>query len=225
MERAAEAGLRSLFVGFETLSTAGLAAQGKRHNVGRDYAAAVRRLHDLGVMVNASFVFGMDDDGRTSSTARSSGRSRRASRRRRSTSSRPYPGTALLPAPRARGAHHARPTGTATTPATPCSARLRMTAEELEAGYARARKRSTAGGASSTRRLAHETLGARARHLAYAGGWKKAEPVWDLLIRLRSGRLVHAAARGRARRGAAGAPGAQDGAAAVPGETASFRLR
>jgi hypothetical protein len=31
-------------------------------NIGRDYDAAVRRLHDLGVMVNGSFVFGMDDD-------------------------------------------------------------------------------------------------------------------------------------------------------------------
>ena len=28
----------------------------------RDYAAAVRRLHDLGVMINGSFVFGMDGD-------------------------------------------------------------------------------------------------------------------------------------------------------------------
>ena len=39
---------------------------GKRYqNLNRDYAAAVRRLHDLGVMVNASFVFGMDDDDAT----------------------------------------------------------------------------------------------------------------------------------------------------------------
>ncbi len=36
--------------------------QGKWHNLGRDYAAAIRRLHDLGVMINASFVFGMDED-------------------------------------------------------------------------------------------------------------------------------------------------------------------
>jgi hypothetical protein len=56
------AGLRSLFVGFETVNTANLAAQRKRQNVGRDYAEVVRRLHDLGVMVNASFVFGMDGD-------------------------------------------------------------------------------------------------------------------------------------------------------------------
>ena len=29
----------------------------------RDYEAAIRRVHDLGIMINASFVFGLDDDG------------------------------------------------------------------------------------------------------------------------------------------------------------------
>ena len=62
LEKAVDAGLRSLFVGFETLNPDNLAEQRKCQNCGRDYAAAVRRLHDLGVMVNGSFVFGMDDD-------------------------------------------------------------------------------------------------------------------------------------------------------------------
>jgi radical SAM superfamily enzyme YgiQ (UPF0313 family) len=31
--------------------------------LGRDYREAIQRLHDWGVMVNASFVYGMDDDG------------------------------------------------------------------------------------------------------------------------------------------------------------------
>ena len=62
LEKAVACGLRSLFVGFETLGAEGLRAQGKRQNLGRDYGAAVRRLHDLGVMVNASFVFGLDED-------------------------------------------------------------------------------------------------------------------------------------------------------------------
>ena len=64
LERAVEAGLRSLFVGFETLNPANLAEQRKYQNMRRDYAAAIKRLHDLGVMINGSFVFGMDaDDG------------------------------------------------------------------------------------------------------------------------------------------------------------------
>ena len=62
LERAVESGLRSLFVGFESLSTANLLEQRKFQNLRRDYNAAIRRMHDLGVMVNGSFVFGMDGD-------------------------------------------------------------------------------------------------------------------------------------------------------------------
>jgi radical SAM superfamily enzyme YgiQ (UPF0313 family) len=62
LERAVEAGLRSLFVGFETLNPQSLREQRKFQNLHRDYNDAVRRLHSLGVMVNGSFVFGMDHD-------------------------------------------------------------------------------------------------------------------------------------------------------------------
>ena len=62
IERAADAGLRSLFVGFETLTPANLARSNKRQNLGRDYRRSPSRLHDLGIMINGSFVFGMDDD-------------------------------------------------------------------------------------------------------------------------------------------------------------------
>ncbi|MGW7528208.1 hypothetical protein [Streptomyces sp. NPDC054783] len=63
LERAVEAGLRSLFVGFETVNDANLAERRKNQNIGTDYAAAVRRLHEAGVMINAGFVFGLDQDG------------------------------------------------------------------------------------------------------------------------------------------------------------------
>src|SRR5258707_2017132 len=63
MDRAAEAGLRSICVGLETLTPGNLARSNKRQNLGRDYKAVTDRLHSLGVMINASFVFGMDDDG------------------------------------------------------------------------------------------------------------------------------------------------------------------
>ena len=62
LERAADAGLRSLFVGFETLNSANLLEQRKYQNLRRDYGVAIRRLHDAGVMINGSFVFGMDGD-------------------------------------------------------------------------------------------------------------------------------------------------------------------
>ena len=62
LEKALASGLRSLFVGFETTDNAGLLEQGKYQNLNRDYGAAISRLHGLGVMVNGSFVFGMDHD-------------------------------------------------------------------------------------------------------------------------------------------------------------------
>ncbi len=51
IEVAASAGLRSLFVGFETLSSSGLEGAGKRQNLGRSYGEVVRRLDSLGIMI------------------------------------------------------------------------------------------------------------------------------------------------------------------------------
>ncbi|MDX9975006.1 MAG: cobalamin-dependent protein, partial [FCB group bacterium] len=62
LELAAESGLRSLFIGLETLNQANLNGQGKEHNSVPGYERSIRRLHDLGIMVNGSFVFGMDHD-------------------------------------------------------------------------------------------------------------------------------------------------------------------
>jgi radical SAM superfamily enzyme YgiQ (UPF0313 family) len=54
IELAARAGLRSIFIGFETLSTSSLQGAGKRQNLGKDYLAVIRRLDDLGIMINAA---------------------------------------------------------------------------------------------------------------------------------------------------------------------------
>src|SRR5438034_6406524 len=48
LEKAAACGMRSLFVGFETISAGNLKEQHKFQNLNRDYGAAIRRLHDLG---------------------------------------------------------------------------------------------------------------------------------------------------------------------------------
>lgn len=184
LERAVGAGLRSLFVGFETLSAANLAAQHKHQNLRRDYAAAVRRLHGLGVMINGSFVFGMDDDdpsvfARTVDWAVSHGIETATFHVLT-----PYPGTALYTRLAAAGRVTSSDWDRYDTrhavfqPA-------RMTAGELEAGYRWAyrefyRWRSIARGAA-----AHGEVLGGLRHAAYAAGWKKFEPLWDLVIRAR----------------------------------------
>jgi radical SAM superfamily enzyme YgiQ (UPF0313 family) len=74
LEQAVESGLRSLFVGFETLNPTNLREQHKYQNLNSDYRAAIRRLHDQGVMINGSFVFGMDEDDDDVLPAQSNGR-------------------------------------------------------------------------------------------------------------------------------------------------------
>ena len=86
--------------------------QRKYQNLKRDYAAAVRRLHDLGVMINGSFVFGMDGDDpsvfeRTVEWAIEQGIETATFHILT-----PYPGTALYKRIASRGPHHRRPTGT-----------------------------------------------------------------------------------------------------------------
>ncbi len=63
LEEAYEAGCRSLFVGFESISTENMRGNNKKVNVRTDYAAACRRFHEAGIMINGSFVFGFDGDG------------------------------------------------------------------------------------------------------------------------------------------------------------------
>ena len=184
LERAVEAGLRSLFVGFETLNPANLAEQRKYQNMRRDYAAAIRRLHDLGVMINGSFVFGMDGDDpsvfeRTVEWAITQGIETATFHILT-----PYPSTALYRRISDQGrltVHDWDRYDTRHAVFRPA----RMSAEQLERGYHWAyrefyRWTSIVRGAS-----AHEDVVAGLRHLAYAAGWKKFEPLWDFVIRAR----------------------------------------
>jgi radical SAM superfamily enzyme YgiQ (UPF0313 family) len=59
---ASRSGCRGLFVGFESLMEAGLRSWKKQTNLGKDYLAAVRKLHVAGIGICAAFVLGGDDD-------------------------------------------------------------------------------------------------------------------------------------------------------------------
>jgi radical SAM superfamily enzyme YgiQ (UPF0313 family) len=189
LEQAVRAGLRSLFVGFETVNAGNLAGQRKRQNIGRDYAAVVRRLHEAGVMVNASFVFGMDDDGpdvfdRTVEWAVGQGIETATFHIMT-----PYPGTGLYQRMRAEGRMRHDDWDRYDTRHVVFEPRG-MTAKQLEAGYWRAYRDfyrwSNLWRGAATKPVLRDRL----RHLAYAGAWKKFEPLWDLLIRSRH--VLHA---------------------------------
>jgi radical SAM superfamily enzyme YgiQ (UPF0313 family) len=184
LEKAAACGLRSLFVGFETLSQAALLAQSKHQNLRHDYAAAVRRLHDHGVMVNASFVFGMDEDDasvfeRTVEWAISQGIETATFHILT-----PYPGTALFRRMEAEGRLLHRDWDLYDTRHVVFETRG-MTARQLEAGYWRAYREFYRWGSILRGACRKGALASRLRHVAYAAGWKKFEPLWDLAIKTR----------------------------------------
>lgn len=184
LEKAVACGLRSLFVGFETTNTANLQEQRKYQNLKHDYSAAIRRLHGQGVMVNGSFVFGMDHDeddvfDRTVEWAIQHGIETATFHILT-----PYPSTLLHArmVEQQRMLHREwnlydtrhcvfRPAG--------------MKPETLEAGYWRAYRDFYRWGSILRGAWAHDTWPGRLRHAAYSAGWKKFEFLWNLIIRTR----------------------------------------
>ena len=57
-----QSGCVGLFIGFETLSPETLASVGKRVNRPDEYFEVVKRIHDHGIGIDGSFVFGFDTD-------------------------------------------------------------------------------------------------------------------------------------------------------------------
>ena len=188
LEKAAASGLRSLFVGFETLQEGNLLAQHKTQNVHKDYQAAIKRLHDLGVMVNASFVFGMDEDDESVFQRTVDWAIQQGIETATFHILTPYPGTALHARMKAQG----RITNwnwdrydTRHVVYQP----LKLSAEALEAGYWRAYRDFYRWGSIFQSAWTKDNAAGKVRHLAYAGGWKKFEPLWDWVIR--AGRVTH----------------------------------
>jgi radical SAM superfamily enzyme YgiQ (UPF0313 family) len=182
LEKAAACGLRSLFVGFETLSEANLAGQHKRHNLSLDYASAIRRLHGMGIMINASFVFGMDEDDETvfqRTVDWAVGQGIETATFHILT---PYPGTALHRRMQAQGRIFTSNWDLYDTRHAVFQP-VRMTAEALEAGYASAYRSFYGWKSIFQAAWTKPDLPGKLRHLAYSGGWKKAEPLWDWVIR------------------------------------------
>ena len=62
LELAAASGCIDLFIGFESLSPANLAAVGKKINVVDEYENVIRKIHSHGIAIHGFFIFGFDDD-------------------------------------------------------------------------------------------------------------------------------------------------------------------
>jgi radical SAM superfamily enzyme YgiQ (UPF0313 family) len=184
IERAADAGLRSLFVGFETLTPSNLTHSNKRQNLGRDYRAVTKRLHDLGIMINGSFVFGMDaDDGdvfrRTVDWAIDAGITTATFHIQT-----PYPGTRLYAAMEQAGRITTRNWDLYDTRHVVYRP-SRLAPQALEDGYHWAYREFYRWSSIARGARTHESWKHQAKHVAYSAGWKKFEAAWNMVIRLR----------------------------------------
>lgn len=181
LEKAVDCGLGSLFVGFETMDAANLAGQRKWHNLGQDYDQAIHRLHDHGVMVNASFVFGMDCDDATVFDRTVDWAIHQGVETAVFHVLTPYPGTRLYQrmATENRLLHRDWDRyDTRQVVFTPA----RMAPHELEDGFWRAWHNFYRWGSILQAASTKDTTTARARHLAYTVGWKKLRPLWGLAL-------------------------------------------
>jgi len=181
MSAAAERGLRSLFIGFESIRQDNLDRHRKSHNKKSTYEQAIRLLHGLGIMINGSFIFGMDNDDagvfkQTVDWAVANGIETATFHIMT-----PYPGTRLYERLKTEDrilhddwnlydTRHA-----VFQPA-------RMTRYELEDGYWSAYHDFYRWTSLFKAALSHADPIQKARHIAYAAGWKKFEPFWNWLI-------------------------------------------
>jgi len=184
IEQAAEAGLRSLFVGFESLTEENLRHANKRQNLGQDYEQAIERLHGLGIMINGSFVFGLDGDDSSVFSRTVEWAVDRGTTTATFHIATPYPGTEFYKRLQDAGRITTRNWDLYDTRHVIFSP-AKMSAQELGDGYEAAYKQFYEWKNIAKASLSHKTFKHQLKHFCYSSGWKKFEPLWNLAIQMK----------------------------------------
>lgn len=189
IEVAAKAGLRSIFVGFESLDTANLQQSNKRQNLGRNYREAINRLHDLGIMINGSFVFGLDGDDhtvfeRTVAWAVESGITTATFH-----IATPYPDTGFYKRMQQEGRMLTDNWDLYDTRHVTFQPKI-LTPTELKQGYDWSYEAFYKWSAIMRSSLFHGSKKHQLKHFFYTSSWKKFEPLWNMVIQLKKLNLI-----------------------------------
>ena len=176
------AGCTGVFIGFESLTDENLRSAGKRTPRAIDYAARIELLHRFGIQVNGSFVLGFDHDG--PEVFRELAEWIEEQRLESATFHilTPYPNTPLFRRMEAEGRLLHQDWSLYDTAHCVFQPK-RMSPEVLEAGYAWLYRRLFGLGSIWARRPRHWP--AVVPYLAMALLYKRANPLWQLLIRHR----------------------------------------
>jgi len=185
IEKAAAAGLRSLFVGFETFTPENLRQSNKKQNLQKDYKKAVQRLHSLGIMINGSFVFGLDEDNKDVFRRTVEWGVENAITTSTYHILTPYPGTQLYQDMAQQGRiltnnwdlYDTRHVVYQTKHFSPA---------ELEEGYHWAYNEFYTWSNIVRSSVKHDSVTHMLKHFLYSGGWKKFEPLWNFIIKTKN---------------------------------------
>lgn len=181
IEKAAETGLRSLFVGFETFSPENLRQSNKRQNLKLDYERAAQRLHDLGIMINGSFVFGLDNDDKDVFKRTVDWGVENAITTATYHILTPYPGTRLYGQMKKEGRILTQDWDLYDTRHVVYKTKS-LSSTELENGYRWAYKEFYKWSNILEASFSHDQFKHQMKHLFYTGGWKKFESLWNIII-------------------------------------------
>lgn len=185
IEKAAKAGLRSLFVGFETFSPKNLEQSNKNQNLKFDYEQAAKRLNDLGIMINGSFVFGLDNDDKDVFKRTVEWGVENAITTSTYHILTPYPGTRLYQSMLSGRRILTNDWDLYDTRHVVYKTKG-LTSEELESGYWWSYKEFYQWDNILKASFSHDNLKHKMKHLFYSGGWKKFEKLWNVIINIGS---------------------------------------
>ncbi len=181
IEKAAKAGLRSLFVGFETFSAENLKQSNKSQNLKLDYELAAQRLHDLGIMINGSFVFGLDNDDSDVFRRTVDWGVKNAITTATYHILTPYPGTRLYDSMVNSGRIITHDWDLYDTRHVVYETKG-LSELELENGYWWSYKEFYKWNNVFKASFSHDKFKHQMKHLFFTGGWKKFEELWNVII-------------------------------------------
>ena len=149
-----------------------------------DYSRAISRLHENGVMINGSFVFGLDGDNKDVFRRTVSWAVRQGITTATFHICTPYPGTQLHRDMDHEGRITSKNWDLYDTRQVVYKPKG-MTAEELKEGYDESYHEFYSWKNLLKASWTHDSAKHFLKHLAYASGWKKFEPFWNFVIKMK----------------------------------------
>jgi radical SAM superfamily enzyme YgiQ (UPF0313 family) len=181
---AAKAGLKSLFVGFESINKENMIFSNKKHNYNNDYDKAISILHDYGIKINGSFVFGMDEDDKDIFKRTVEWAIKKGITTATFHILTPYPGTVLykkLEGEKRILTNDWHLYNTRNVVFKP----QKMSPQELEDGYWWSYKQFYSMSGIFNSAMVHEKNTKKISNFIYSFAWKKMEPFWEIIINLK----------------------------------------